>query len=242
SQRVQAGTGSVPTAGALPVTANLDVRLDSRSGSSKATTAANTMEVAATAEAPVNADLALLAGAAVALTGLVVSFWAQIKSLLTKLLIVPLYAHIERGEVFDNPVRERLFQLVKADPGVSATELSERAGVSWGTTLYHLNVLEQNRMVVGVKHGRYLRYFENGARKDGDAQCVLRNTTTARVQDAVAASAGRTQKELADLLGMSPQALHWHLRRLEGAGLVTKVKEGRVVRHYAATVIASPLA
>jgi DNA-binding transcriptional ArsR family regulator len=31
---------------------------------------------------------------------------------------------------------------------------------------------------------------------------------------------------------MSPQALHWHLARLVGAGLVRKERAGRVVRHF----------
>ncbi len=160
--------------------------------------------------------------------------WPTLKDVLGRAVVAPLYAHIGRAEVFENDVRERLFELVKTEPGISPSELSSRLGVSWGTTIYHLDVLEQNRMLVSVKDGRYRRYFENGgaAADRREAVAVLRNAQTAAVAERVSMTPGLSQKDLAHAIGLSPQALHWHAARLLRAGIVTKVREGRVVRFY----------
>jgi predicted transcriptional regulator len=170
-----------------------------------------------------------------------VYFWGAVKAWAGRALVVPaigLYAKISRAEVFDNGVREHIFEAIRARPGVSASDLAKLAGVSWGTTIYHLEVLEQNRMVTSLRKGRHRRYFENGAQLDAtkDVVALLQNPVTATVAQTVRASPGATQKDLAHATGMSPQALHWHLARLCQAGLVRKERAGRFVRHFASTV------
>lgn len=245
-QEARVGTEDAPVdTSALPASVGISLGVGTGSAAQAAGPSVQGAAVAAVDTLQMPPNVALLAGAAVAVVGLLVWAWPTVKSILGKLLVVmPLYAHIQRDEVFNNQVRERIFGVVKGDPGVSATEVAERAGVAWGTTLYHLNVLEQNRMVVRVKDGRYLRYFENGAVGSGSRAglMLLRNATTAKVAETVAATAGLTQKDLSARLDMTPQALHWHLQRLEAAGMVRKVREGRVVRHYAAQVSVIPAA
>ncbi|HVL47586.1 MAG TPA: winged helix-turn-helix transcriptional regulator [Candidatus Thermoplasmatota archaeon] len=194
--------------------------------------AAASLAVPAEAFAPPSAE-AVAFGAVVA-AALAALAWAW--PVLKHVAVARFYAHVQPSEVFDNAVRERIFAHVKADPGVSATDLAKRAGVSWGTTIYHLEVLEQTRMVVSLRNGRYRRYFENGA---GDAAkrtavAVLRNDVTAKVAKALSAHPGLSQKEAARLVGLSPQALHWHINRLAGAGLLRRERDGRVVRHFMA--------
>ena len=187
---------------------------------------------------PAAAPVAAAAAAAFTLAGLLAYFWGGVKTWAFRLLVlplVPLYAKVTRAEVFDNDVRERIFHAIKARPGIAASELAKAAGVSWGTTIYHLDVLEQTQMVTSLREGRYRRYFENGAVLPGSKQVVaiLQNAVTADVARLVRERPGATQKELAAAVGMSPQALHWHLARLTGAGVVRKEREGRVVRHFA---------
>lgn len=177
-----------------------------------------------------------VAAAAFTLAGVLAYFWTSVKTW-AALPLVGLYAKISRAEVFDNSVRERIFAAIRANPGLSASDLARLADVSWGTTIYHLDVLEQTRMVSSIRKGRYRRYFENGAAltTSKDIVAVLRNTVTASVVDILRARPGVTQKELAAATNMSPQALHWHLSRLVETGLVRKEREGRVVRHFAAS-------
>jgi len=184
--------------------------------------------------APASAPVAI-AAAAFTLAGLAAYFWGSLKTWLIAPFI-GLYAKITRAEVFDNHVRERIFGAIRAHPGVSASDLARIAAVSWGTTIYHLDVLEQTRMVTSLRNGRYRRYFENGATLTAtkEAVAVLQNAVTAGVVETIRTRPGATQKELAAATSMTPQALHWHLVRLVATGLVRKEREGRVVRHFSA--------
>ena len=201
-------------------------------GGTDTVTTASMRAVLAPAAAPV-----ALAAAAFTLAGALAYFWTGVKTWALRLGVFPLlglYAKITRAEVFDNGVRERIFQAIRAHPGVSASDLSRLAAVSWGTTIYHLDVLEQTRMVTSLRKGRYRRYFENGAALVASKEivAVLQNPVTAGVVEALRRAPGVSQKELALATSMTPQALHWHLARLVGAGVVRKERAGRVVRHF----------
>lgn len=218
----------------------VDARLSLAAGGHRARTPGTPETVGvATQRATLTPATVPLAAAAAAFTlaGLGVYFWGALKAWATRLAVAPaiaLYAKISRAEVFDNGVRERIFAAIRDAPGLSASDLARVASVSWGTTIYHLDVLEQTRMVTSLRKGRYRRYFENGAAltQSKDVVALLRNPVTAGVADIVRRTPGATQKELAAAASMSPQALHWHLARLVEAGAIRKEREGRVVRHF----------
>lgn len=184
----------------------------------------------------------LAAGAAIgavafASAGLIAYFFTSIKTWAARALFLPavgLYARVTRAEVFDNAVRELIFGAIRARPGISASDLAKLANVSWGTTTYHLEVLEQNRMVSSLRKGRHRRYFENGAdlATSKDVVALLQNPVTASIAQQICNVPGATQKDLARATGMTPQALHWHIVRLCGAGIVRKERAGRFVKHY----------
>jgi predicted transcriptional regulator len=183
-------------------------------------------------------EVVAVAAAAFTLAGALAFFWGGVKALGAKatLPFIGLYAKITRAEVFDNRVRERIFQAIRDHPGRSASDLARLATVSWGTTIYHLDVLEQTRMVSSLREGRYRRYFENGASLGATKEVVaiLQNVVTAGVIETIKRAPGATQKELASATNMTPQALHWHLARLVSNGMVRKEREGRVVKHFPA--------
>lgn len=181
--------------------------------------------------------------AALALLAVLGYFWPLVRDSVGRGVLLPLYSHIRPGEALDNATRDRLYRLVKTDPGVSASDLSSRAGVSWGTTIYHLDVLEQQHMIVSLRDGRYRRYFENGGVHNGRKQAIaaLKNPTSSLVARNILASPGVTQKALAASLNMSPQALHWHLCRLAEAGLIDRRRDGRCVRHFVSGDAAGPI-
>lgn len=217
--------------------ADLDVRTGSHRALATTGEAGSSVQGQQAVLVPIAAPVAL-AAAAFTVAGLAAYFWTGLKTWAFRLLVfplVPLYARVTRAQVFDNGVRERIFQAVKETPGIAATDLSRKANVSWGTTMYHLDVLEQTRMVTSMREGRHRRYFENGAQLAATKEVValLQNPVTAGIAQTIRDRPGATQKELAAATGMSPQALHWHLARLVGAGVVKKEREGRVVRHFA---------
>lgn len=173
----------------------------------------------------------LAGGAALALGALAV---VGLASPLLKQAISALYARIPASDVLSSEVRRRVYELVQAEPGLSLSELAARSGLSWGNTVHHLQVLKRSGLVVSMRHGRYRRWFATGAVEQAQRGQVaaLRNAVSARIARLILEQPGLSQKQLADRVAMSPQAVHWHLARLAQAGLVERVRDGREVRHY----------
>ncbi len=160
-------------------------------------------------------------------------YWPSVRYALT-LAVVPLYSRIERDDVLHHDKREEIYGLIRAQPGIHAHEISERARIGWGTTVYHLRLLEGHQLVVSKRAGRYKRFFLTSGAVGGtkDAYGVLRNDTAARVGQFILKNPGVSQKDACAALGLSPSLVSWHVDRLEEAELVKKLKEGRRVRYF----------
>ncbi|HLE96478.1 MAG TPA: hypothetical protein VI997_03835 [Candidatus Thermoplasmatota archaeon] len=161
-------------------------------------------------------------------------FWPYAKYAGTA-LVLPMYSRIGREEVLEHGKREEIFHLIRAEPGIHAHDISSRANVGWGTTVYHLKLLQTHGLVVGKRNGRYKRFFATagGAARQGDAYAVLRNETTSAIARHVLGHPGCIQKDVCGALNLQPSLVTWHVNRLEEVDLVKKVRDGRTVRYYA---------
>lgn len=160
--------------------------------------------------------------------------WPLLKFASVRFLVTPLYARIHRDEVLEHPVRDDILSTVAREPGISASELGRRAQCGWGTLVYHLSVLERERMVWSAREGRHRRYFAQGRvnYSDRDALGLLRNVASRRLADAILQQPGVIQKDLSRSLKLAPSTVAWHVDRLVRTGLLRKVSEGRQVRYY----------
>lgn len=166
---------------------------------------------------------------------------------LPRLPLLPLYSRIEREEAMLNARRSQLYELVRSEPGIHLSDLVRRSGLGWGAALYHLGVLEKNRVVVAHAEGGFKRYFANGMhpREDMTRLAALRHGAAKALFDAVKASPGRSGRELAETLGLSPSTLARASERLEEAGLLRRLRAGRRVLYFPAEPVqaaASPVA
>lgn len=147
--------------------------------------------------------------------------------------ITPFYHRIRRDEILDSRGRQRVYDSITAEPGLSVRETVDRTGYSWGTIVYHLQRLEGARLVVSKRVGRNRRLFATGhTSEDQAAIAVLRNERTATVAAFVAAHPGTTQQEVCAALGISAPVAHKFLRRLGDANLLTYEREWRFVHYY----------
>lgn len=151
------------------------------------------------------------------------------------LLLVPGYAKLRKDAILDNKIRDQILDLVKQDPGASITDLAKKVDAGWGTVVYHLGVLEKNKMVSTVLDGRHRRVFPVGLVDfSGQGQlALLKNERVRALYDLIHEQPGAFQDQLAKRIGISAPATSWHLKRLEDAGLVGRVKDGRRVHYYA---------
>lgn len=145
------------------------------------------------------------------------------------------FAKLRKEDILDNRLRDQILHLIKAEPGIHASDIARRVEAGWGTIVYHLSVLERNKLVSSLVDGRHKRFFPVGIvdfSRRGQLG-VLRNETTKTIFEMIANDPGIIQGEVAGRSGLSVPAAIWHLKRLEDAGLVGRAKEGRRVHYFA---------
>lgn len=149
---------------------------------------------------------------------------------------VALYTRLARTELLDHEVRDRIYAAVRDRPGVTLAELAALGGVGRTAASYHLRVLAREGMVASRRDGRVRRFHANGTALDSPARlAALGHPSGQALAAAVRAEPGQDQSSLATRLGMSPSLAHWHLKRLEEANVVQKVRDGRKVRYFPAS-------
>lgn len=184
-------------------------------------------------DVPVWADDAVTTGAvALGATGLMgLLFWLKgsLGFAAARLAGAPLFSRIQKGDMLENDGRELLYELIQADPGISLTELSERAGLGWGTTVYHLGRLEQANYVTSMRQGQSRHFFKSGhgAVNHKHAIAMLKNQTAGDMARFLVNQPGTTQSAIAKALGIKAPTVTKYVKRLEGEGLVQVEAAGR---------------
>lgn len=147
---------------------------------------------------------------------------------------LPGYAKLRSSELLNNKFREGLLQLIRDEPGVSPPELHARVGGGWSTIVYHLGVLEKNKLVSSLIDGRHKRFFPTEALDWAKRPqvAVLRNARTRAFYGWIQEEPGLHQSDLAHRGGVRLGSAQWHLGRLERCGLVGREKRGHRVHYY----------
>jgi DNA-binding MarR family transcriptional regulator len=156
----------------------------------------------------------------------------------------PLFSRIASHKILDNDVRNRVHECITTTPGVTIKEITQLLGVGWGTAVYHLARLEQERLIVSERHRQFRRYYKNGGgivNDDKTAFSELKNPMTQRLAAEIASHPGAMQKELCATVGISPSLAHKHLNRLEEAHLLTKQREWKTVKYFPTTKLVEML-
>lgn len=155
-----------------------------------------------------------------------------------------LFARSARPPALRHPRRQRLYQILAEEPGLSSRELQRRAGWATGVFRHHLNRLLEARLVVAQPHRNTLRYFENNERYRAGWRQVLgtRGEGAQRLLALVALRPGVGQAAIvveAASWGWTRTTTRRRLRGLLDAGLVDAQREGRRAR-YTARPAAAP--
>ena len=131
--------------------------------------------------------------------------------------------------------RGEIMAFVLTNPGVYMREVSEDLGLSMGVVQYHIWVLSKNGKIEECRSGRYRRFF--GAAKYGEVErriiSLMRQGTAGRILALLSDGQPLQHMKLAEQLGLSSQALTWHMKRLNTMGIVeTGIFQGMVTRAY----------
>lgn len=119
------------------------------------------------------------------------------------------------------------------NPGVYLREISEDLALPMGVVEYHLWVLTKEGRLEDCKTGRYRRFFGAGKYQEFERTVLslLRQGTAGRTLVALS-GAPVTHTGLAKMLGVSSQALSWHMRRLGDMGMIETMPSSCGTRLY----------
>lgn len=140
---------------------------------------------------------------------------------------------LERQELLDNQLRERIMDLLVSNPGCYLGKMGRDLGVPTSTLKYHLNILKSFDLVTTVKKGRCRHYFPKRRRfTDHEKRmfAALEHAPTRRMVELVRATPGVSQAGLVQMTGLSQSTVAWHMGKLEEMGLV--LSERRGVKEY----------
>lgn len=151
------------------------------------------------------------------------------------LLFIPLYAKLRKKDLLNNEYRDGIATLVQEEPGITAPELQKAVGGSLSTVVYHLRVLEKNKLISSLVDGRYKRFFPTEQVSWGERGRIaaLRNAKTREIYSVIHAEPGLAPKDLSRRARISRPTVYWHVDRLARVGLVAHDKERGRARFYA---------
>ncbi len=160
--------------------------------------------------------------------------WALIKKFFPLgLPLLGLFSRIDKDELLEHERRARIYELIKQNPGIHLSEIARELEYAWGTTLHHLRKLRADHLILFKDVGHHKSFFINGSGLSEiqmQAMSLVKNGTLAHLAHYLEDHPRVSLKELSEALNISPPLAAFHIRKLEKAGFVSKVRDGKSVR------------
>lgn len=174
-----------------------------------------------------------LAAALLAIAGATAYAWPLLQFHGTSALL-PFYTRLKPPQLLDNDVRNGIYEIIRANPGISARAVHRQSDQSWGTVVYHLRQLEKHNLVVSRTVGRTRNYYENHGKYRGmEVQLACLRSERARVlARLVLTTPGIAQEELVERSTYPQPTTSYYVRKLKSAGLVEERRDGRYARYH----------
>ena len=136
------------------------------------------------------------------------------------------------AEVLQLESRQRIFDLVQKNPGLSARDIQRKLSLGWGETAYHLDRMSDAGILRRERAPNRDFYFASEVAWDDRRYLVfLRGENTRSILLTLLASPGLSPAEISERLGLGRSVVYFHLTRLVQGGLLEGKLEN-VTRHY----------
>jgi predicted transcriptional regulator len=172
------------------------------------------------------------------------AFSSNARALAFRTLAAPLYARLAPDEVMNHTKRQEILAYIATNPGVHLRRIGQELGISYGTLTYHIYRLEREGYVTWAQQGLFKRFYsaagrarERGLRAPGAS--TLREAER-QIYELILGNPGLPQRTLATRLGLSRQSVHYHIKKMETAGFITKVPNGRETLIFATEGAVAP--
>jgi predicted transcriptional regulator len=138
-----------------------------------------------------------------------------------------------RGDPLDLPLRKRITEYIRRNPGVHFRLISRDLDLAIGQLDFHINALIKGEVIVketATGNARY--YVRNKFSKDErKAMSVLRREIPRGIVLFLLDNPGSTPSKILESFSFTSATMSYHLRRLEKTGLLRVEQDGRE-RHY----------
>lgn len=135
-------------------------------------------------------------------------------------------------ELLQLETRQRIFDVVQKNPGLSARDVQRTLSLGWGETAYHLERMAKTGVLRRERAPNRDFYFASEVGWDDRKYLVfLRGENTRRILFTLLQSPGLTPADLSERLGLGKSTIYFHLTRLVQGGLL-EGKLDNVLRRY----------
>ncbi len=138
-----------------------------------------------------------------------------------------------RDELLQQPVRRRLWDLIRRSPGIHASQICRDSGEAWGTVQYHLSLLHKGDLVTSYESGRERRFFPSGI--DEQKARMMATLTQGRREEIarfILENPGIRQVDVCDAVNVSRKTFRSSIQPLVDAGLVQERKGLQTNRYF----------
>lgn len=151
--------------------------------------------------------------------------WLVAGAVLASMLpLLRLYTRLRREDVLACGMRKAVYDLVLAEPGITAGGVARELGVERRTALHHLAVLQGFGMVSAARLGARLHYYENGgaySECEKRLRLALANENARRIVGELVRRPAMPLALLAKETGLAKSTISGQFERLEALGILT---------------------
>jgi DNA-binding transcriptional ArsR family regulator len=128
--------------------------------------------------------------------------------------------------------RKRIFETVRANPGVHFRELQRLTNMTIGVLSYHLDYLVKRELLTLDKQESYSRYFPGGQLEKEKQRMLsaLRQEIPRGIILFLLMNAGATHAKVLENFSISAGTLSYHIKKLASKGLIKVERVGRESR------------
>lgn len=139
-----------------------------------------------------------------------------------RVFLFPLYTRLRKARLLDNPTRARIYEGIRAAPGLTTAEVVDLAGVGEGASRHHLQHLTRGGLLLEIREQGYVRYFAaNEVPADlARRESVLRAGSNRAVHELLSREPNLSLREAGARLKLSAPSVHRAVSKLRRAGLL----------------------
>lgn len=136
-------------------------------------------------------------------------------------------------ELLLQPMRRRMIDVIRKEPGIKISQLCRVTDAGWGTVKYHLHLLKKAGLIVSRSTGRDCLLFSSDYPvEELPVKEALRQGRADQLAQAIADKPGASQKELCAQVHMTRKIIRRYVEVLESAGLVVERRDAQFQRYY----------